>query len=60
MSMELDDTIVAVSTEEDIYEIELLEAKVNEPIEEKVFDFEVPEGFGEPEAVLLEKKAESK
>jgi len=58
--VDLPSKIVAVSTEEDIYEIELLEAKVNEPIEEKVFDFEVPEGFGEPEAVPLEKKAESK
>ena len=41
-------------------EIELLEAKVNKPIGEKVFDFEVPEGFGEPEAVPLEKKADGK
>jgi outer membrane lipoprotein-sorting protein len=37
--------IVAVSTEEDIYEIKLLNAKVNKQIDKKVFEFEVPEGF---------------
>jgi len=58
--LDLPSKIVAVSTEEDIYEIELLEAKVNEGVDEKVFDFEVPDGFGEPEIIPLEKKAESK
>jgi outer membrane lipoprotein-sorting protein len=48
--------IAAVSTEEDIYEIKLLAPKVNQPIDEKVFDFEIPKGFGEPEIVPLKKK----
>ena len=52
--------IVALSTEEDIYQIELLDAKVNEKIDEKVFEFEVPEGFGEPEIIPLKKKAGQK
>lgn len=39
--------ITAVSTEEDIYEIRLLEPKVDERIDSKVFEFAVPEGFGE-------------
>ena len=47
--------IVAVSTEEDIYEIKLLEAKVNEGIDEKVFEIEVPGGFGEEIIPLREK-----
>ena len=47
--------IVAVSTEEDIYEIRLLEAKVNEGIDKKVFETKVPEGFGEEIIPLKEK-----
>jgi outer membrane lipoprotein-sorting protein len=47
--------IVAVSTEEDIYEIRLLDAKVNEKIDEKVFEIKVPEGFG-VEIIPLKKK----
>jgi outer membrane lipoprotein-sorting protein len=38
--------IVAVSTEEDIYEVKFLKAKVNERINEKVFEVKIPEGFG--------------
>ena len=49
--------IVAVSTEEDIYQIELLEPRVNDKINDKVFEVEVPEAFGEPEIVPLERKA---
>jgi len=37
--------IVAVSTEDDIYQIELIRAKVNEAIGKKVFDFKIPRGF---------------
>ncbi len=37
--------IVAVTTEEDIYEIKFLESKVNEKIDDKVFELKVPEGF---------------
>jgi outer membrane lipoprotein-sorting protein len=47
--------IVATSTEDDIYQIELLDAKVNKGIDKKVFDFELPEGFGE-EIIPLKKK----
>ncbi len=38
--------IVATTTEEDIYEIKLLNPKVNEKLNKKVFDFKIPEGFG--------------
>ncbi|HLB74559.1 MAG TPA: hypothetical protein VJJ98_11105 [Sedimentisphaerales bacterium] len=48
--------IVAVSTEEDIYEIRLLKPKIDEKIDEKVFEFKIPRGFGEPEIIPLEKK----
>jgi outer membrane lipoprotein-sorting protein len=37
--------IVAVSTEEDIYEIKFLQPKVNKKIDEKVFEFKIPQGF---------------
>jgi len=47
--------IVAVSTEEDIYEIKLLEPKVNEGIDKKVFEVKIPDGFGE-EIIPLKKK----
>jgi len=46
--------IVAISTEEDIYEIRLLGAKVNERIDKKVFEVKIPEGFG-MEIMPLEK-----
>jgi outer membrane lipoprotein-sorting protein len=38
--------IVAVSTEEDIYQIRFLNPKVNERIDKKVFDFKIPKSFG--------------
>jgi outer membrane lipoprotein-sorting protein len=37
--------IIAVSTEEDIYEIKFLQPKVNKKIDEKVFEFKMPQGF---------------
>lgn len=37
--------IIAVSTEEDIYEIKFLQPKVNKKIDEKVFEFKIPQGF---------------
>jgi outer membrane lipoprotein-sorting protein len=37
--------IIAVSTEEDIYEIRMLKPKVNKKIDKKVFDFKIPKGF---------------
>ena len=47
--------IVAVSTEEDIYRIKFLDAKVNEKIDKEVFEFKIPEGFG-VEIIPLKRK----
>ena len=52
----LPEKIIAASTEEDVYEIRLLKPKINRKIDEKVFDFKIPRGFGEPEIVPLKKK----
>ncbi len=49
--------ISAVSVEEDIYQIRLLGAKVNEKINSKVFEFKIPKGFGQPEVIPLKKKS---
>jgi outer membrane lipoprotein-sorting protein len=46
-------TISAVSTEGDIYEIRFVSSKVNEKIDEKVFELEIPEDFGGTEIVPL-------
>lgn len=37
--------IVATSTEEDIYEIRFLDAKVNEKLNTKIFEVKIPKGF---------------
>ena len=37
--------IVAVSTEEDIYQIKFLKAKVNKKLNKKVFELKIPKGF---------------
>ena len=50
--------VVAVSTEEDIYQIKFLKPKLNTGIDKKVFDFKIPQGFGEPEIIPLKKKGE--
>jgi outer membrane lipoprotein-sorting protein len=47
--------ISAVSTEGDIYEISFIKPKANETIDEKVFDFTIPAGFGQPEIIPLKK-----
>ncbi len=47
--------IIAVSTEEDIYEIKFLKPKINEKIDRKVFEFEVPVGF-EVQVIPLKQK----
>jgi outer membrane lipoprotein-sorting protein len=47
--------IDAVSTEGDIYEIRFIDSKVNQPINEKAFEFTIPEGFGKPEIITLKK-----
>jgi len=49
--------VAAVSTEEDIYEIKFLKPKLNKKIDKKVFKYEIPKGFGEPEIFPLKKKA---
>ncbi|MHC4476924.1 MAG: LolA family protein [Planctomycetota bacterium] len=46
--------IVAETTEEDIYEISFLKAKVNKKMDTKVFDYEIPEDFT-VEEIPLEK-----
>lgn len=48
--------IVAVTTEEDIYQIQLLKPKVDRKIDKRVFEFKIPEGFS-TEEIPLEKKA---
>jgi len=46
--------INAVSTEQDIYQIKLLKPKVNKQMEQSIFDFNVPKGFGK-EIIPLKK-----
>ncbi len=48
--------IVAVSTEEDIYEIEFLQPKVNKKIDKKVFELAIPSDFGKPEIIFMKEK----
>jgi len=48
--------IVAVSTEEDIYQMKLLKPKVNKRIDKKVFEFKIPKGFGVETIPLKERK----
>ena len=38
--------IIAITTEEDIYQIKFLKAKVNKKLNEKVFEVRIPRGFG--------------
>jgi hypothetical protein len=44
--------IVAITTEDDIYEIKFLKPQKNAVIKTDVFDFTVPKGFAEPEIFL--------
>ena len=39
--------IIAVSTEDDIYRIKMLDAKANKKIDSKIFNVKIPKGFGE-------------
>jgi hypothetical protein len=57
--------VVAVKTDPeppfgDIQEIKFLKPKVNKQIDGKVFDIKIPDGFGEPEVVLLQKNGTHK
>jgi len=47
--------IVAISTEEDIYEIKFLQPKVNEKVDRKVFELKIPDGFNVETEPLKEK-----
>jgi len=47
--------ISAVSTQGDIYVISFINAKVNESVNEKVFEFTIPKEFGKPEIIPMEK-----
>ena len=51
--------IVATSTEEDIYQIRLLEPKVNKEIDTKVFEYNIPKDFS-VQTTPLEKKIQDK
>jgi hypothetical protein len=51
----LPDKITATNTNDDIYEIRFIEPKVNEPIDEKVLELAIPDGFGKPEIIPLNK-----
>jgi len=44
----------AITTEDDIYRIRFLKAKVNQGIADSVFGIEVPPGFGTPEIIPLD------
>jgi outer membrane lipoprotein-sorting protein len=43
--MRLPAKVIAVTSEEDIYEIKLLNPKVNEKLDEKIFSLKIPKGF---------------
>ena len=47
--------VVALSAEEDVYEIKLLKPKVNKEMDTKVFELKIPKDFGEPEIVPLKR-----
>ncbi len=51
--------IMAVSTEGDIYEIKFVVPKANEKIDEKVFEFTIPDGFGVEITSFKESKKKS-
>jgi outer membrane lipoprotein-sorting protein len=48
--------LTAVSTQDDIYEISFVAPVANEPIDEKVFEFTIPDDFGKPEIIPLKKE----
>jgi outer membrane lipoprotein-sorting protein len=48
--------VVTLSTQDDIFEISFIDAKLNEPIYPEIFKVVVPEGFVESETVPLRKQ----
>lgn len=53
--LNLPSKIIAVNLDEDIYEINLLNAKVNQALDDKIFDVEIPAGFAKPTITPLKK-----
>jgi outer membrane lipoprotein-sorting protein len=47
--------LTAVSTEDDIYEINFVAPRVDEPVDEKIFEVTITAGFGKPEIIPLKK-----
>jgi len=56
---ELPTRIVAVTTEQDVHEIKLMDARINQPVAEKLFEIEIPSDFS-VETVPLKRSATSK
>ena len=50
--------VVAVTTEDDIYDIKFLQPKINKAIDKNVFDFKMSKNLGEPEIIPLKEKTE--
>lgn len=51
--------ILAVTTEEDIHEIRLIDPRINEGVDPKVFQIDIPKGFA-VETIPLERKTQQK
>jgi len=51
--------VKAESTDGDIYDVSFVQAKVNQPLEEAVFDLKIPKDFGDPEIIPLEASEET-
>jgi outer membrane lipoprotein-sorting protein len=52
----LPEKITATNINGDIYEIGFIEPKVNQPVDEKVFEFTIPDGFGVETTPIKENK----
>ncbi len=50
--------VIAITTEEDVFEIKLLNPKINEKLDEKIFSFKIPKGFTVEIIPLENKKSE--
>lgn len=50
--------VIAITTEEDVFEIKLLNPKINEKLDEKIFSFKIPKGFTIEIIPLENKKSE--
>jgi len=52
--------IVGTSTEQDIYKVELIRPGINKYMDERIFEIEIPEGFGKPQIMPLKSEGRSK